>query len=96
MSRTPTDQHTALDLSRPEAWVVHAALLDRIERESDDDADVKREVSLLRGVEHDDLSLDSTDRDILREALSTYLSDAPGRDRVPGQTVLDELGATLA
>lgn len=96
MSRTPTDQHTALDLSRSEAWVVHAALLERIERESDADNDVEREIALLRGIEDDDLSLDSTDRDVLREALSTYLADAPGRDRVPGQTVLDELGASLA
>jgi hypothetical protein len=97
MTESTSDQHTALSLSRSEAWVVHAALLARIERESEADNDVEREVALLRTVEsgEGDVTVDAADLDVLREALAAYLADAPGRDRIPGQTVLDDISVAL-
>lgn len=93
---SPTDHCVALDCSRAEAWVIHAALLDRIERETDSGNDIDQEMSLLRAIERDDYAFDMSDLDLLRNALSTYLADAPSRDRVPGQSVLDQIDGIAA
>lgn len=90
------DRRTALDLSRAEAWVVHAALLARIERETDDGNEVDREMELLRAVENGTTDLDPAQLELLKRAVSVYLADAPGRDSVPGQAVLDEIDVVLA
>ena len=91
-----TDRCIALEFSRAEAWAVHAALLDRIERETDAGNDVDREMSLLRAIERDDYAFDSTELELLCETLSTYLADAPSRDRIPGQAVLDQITGIVA
>lgn len=90
------DRRTALDLSRSEAWVVHAALLARIERETDAGNEVDQEMELLHAVENGASDLDPAQLELLERALATYLADAPGRDRVPGQSVLDEIDVVLA
>lgn len=91
-----TDRCIAFEFSRAEAWVLHAALLDRIERETDADDDIDREMALLRAIESDDYVFDEIDLALLRSALSTYLADAPGRDRIPGQSVLDQIDGVVA
>lgn len=93
---SPTDHCVALDCSRAEAWVIHAALLDRIERETDADNDIDREMSLLRAIERGDYAFDASDLRLLQNALSTYLADAPDRDRTPGQSVLDQIDGVVA
>jgi hypothetical protein len=93
---TSTDRCVALDFSRAEAWVVHAALLDRIERETDIGNDIDREMSLLRNIERDDYAFADTDLAVLRTALSTYLADAPARDRSHGQAILDKIDGVVA
>lgn len=93
---TSTDRCGVLDLSRSEAWVIHAALLARIERETDAGKKVDREMRLLETIESGEFDPDPDDLRLLRDALSTYLADAPGRDRVPGQSILDEISGVLA
>ena len=72
------------------------ALLARIEREADAEKGVDREMELLETVESGEFDFDPDDLQLLQDALSTYLVDAPGRDRVPGQSTLDEIGGILA
>lgn len=91
-----TDRCVALDLSRAEAWVVHAALLDRIERETDAGNEIDHEMSLLQTIERDEYAFDDADLELLSDALSTYLADAPGRDRIPGQSLLDQIEVAIA
>ena len=91
-----TDHCAALDLSRAESWVIHAALLARIERETETGHDVDREISLLRAIEHDEYAFDPADLDLLRASLSRYLADAPERDRIPGRAVIDQIDGAVA
>lgn len=91
-----TDNCVALELSRAESWVVHAALLARIGRETESGNDVNREIALLRAVEHGEYTFDPADLDLLRTTLSAYLADAPERDRIPGQAMLDEIDGAVA
>lgn len=85
------DRSVALDPSRAEAWVVHAALLDRIEQQTDAGNDVQEECTLLRKVEADEYSLGTAELDVLQQALTGYLADAPPRDREPGHAVLETI-----
>lgn len=91
-------RRASLDLSRSEAWVVHTALLARIERETEAGNEVEQEVELLRAVEAGatEATLEPAQLELLADALSAYLADAPGRDRIPGQSVLDEISVVLA
>ncbi len=91
-----TDRCIAFEFSRAQAWVVHAALLDRIERETDAGNEIDQELSLLRMIEYGEYVFDETDLNILRSALTTYLADAPGRDRIPGQSLIDEIEGVAA
>jgi hypothetical protein len=76
-----------LALSREEAWVAHAALLDACERAVDaggDAAPYRRPIAdIERGEE-----LDADGTALLRDALVDYLGDAPVRDRAPGRALL--------
>jgi hypothetical protein len=91
-----TDRCIAFEFSRAQAWVLHAALLDRVERETDAGNDIDQEMSLLRTIEHDEYVFDESDLELLRNTLTAYLADAPGRDRIPGQSLLDEIDGVPA
>lgn len=81
----------SVDCSREEAWVLHAAVLDHIERAVDADRSPDRGVAVLERVEACE-PLDTADRDLVRDALVTYLDgDSPERDRAPGWSMLAEL-----
>ncbi|WP_101295233.1 DUF7853 family protein [Halegenticoccus soli] len=85
----------ALDLTREEAWVVHAAVLAAIERELDDGNDAPDELALLRALEADD-GFEPDQLRLLRRILSQYLTDAPDRDDEPGRSVLDDIELALS
>jgi len=84
-----------LDCSREEAWVLHAAVLDHVERLVTADRSPDRAMAILDRVEACE-SLDATDRKLARDALSTYLDDAPERDRAPVRQMLAALSTRRA
>ncbi len=73
---------------------MHAAVLDAIERESDDD-DASEERTLLRALETGD-DFDHEQLRLLRRIVSTYLDDAPSRDGRPGRAALRDIELALA
>jgi hypothetical protein len=79
-----------VDCSREEAWVLHAAMLDHVERTVDAGRSPDRAMGVVERVEACE-PLDPADRVLVREALTAYLPDAPGRDRRPGRAVLATL-----
>jgi len=79
-----------LDCSREEAWVLHAAVLDHVERLVAADRSPDRAMAILDRVEAGG-SLDATDRELVRDALATYLDDAPERDRDAVREILAAL-----
>jgi len=89
---SPTHCHgpDGLDLSREEAWVLHAAVLDHVERLVTADRSPDRAMAILDRVEACE-PLDSTDRELVRDALAAYLDDAPERDRTAVQEMLAAL-----
>ena len=90
------DRPAALELSRAEAWVVHAALLAAIERAVEADEDPERERRLLAAVEGGDHEFDRRELRRIREVLESYLDDAPPRDRPHGRAVAGDIEAALA
>jgi hypothetical protein len=80
-----------LDCSREEAWVLHAAVLDHVERLVAADRSPDRAMAVLDRVEACD-PLDATDRGLVHDALASYLDDAPERDR----EAVREMLATLS
>jgi len=85
---------TALDLSREEAWIAHVALLRAAEKAVDDGAESPAELELVRRIE-DVTPFDEEGLTLLREALVSYLTDAPLRDRAPGRAALRSVDAAL-
>ena len=85
---------TALDLSREEAWVAHVALLQAAEKAVDDGAESPAELGLVRRLE-DGIPFNEEGLTLLREALVSYLRDAPLRDRAPGRAALRSVDAAL-
>lgn len=90
MSPTTCHGPDGIDLSREEAWVLHAAVLDHVERLVAADRSPDRAVAVLTRIESCE-PLDTDDRNLVRDALSTYLTDAPDRDRSPAREVLAAL-----
>jgi len=76
-----------LSLSREEAWVAHAALLDAGAAAVDAGDDAPAQCRPIRRIERD-RALASEGAELLRDALIDYLGDAPVRDRAPGRAVL--------
>ena len=76
-----------LALSREEAWVAHAALLDACERAVDAGEDASPYRRPLDRIERE-ADLDSDGTASLRDALVDYLGDAPVRDRALGRALL--------
>lgn len=85
---------TALDLSREEAWIAHVALLRAAEEAVEDGAESPAELGLVRRIE-DGTPFDEEGLTLLREALVSYLADAPLRDRAPGRDALRSVDAAL-
>jgi hypothetical protein len=80
MSPTTCHGPDGVDLSREAAWVLHAAVLDHVERLVAAGRSPDRALTILDRIESCE-PLDAADRDLVRDALSTY--DAPDRDREP-------------
>lgn len=81
-----------VDLSREQAWILHSALLDHIERLVAADRSPDHAIDVLEQIETCD-PLDTSDRRLAHDALSTYLDDAPERDRDPARAALESLQA---
>lgn len=84
-----------LDLSREEAWVLHAAVLDYVDDELDAGNEPERELALLDAIESC-ADLDDDDVDRLTELLARYLDDAPEPDRPHARAILDAAGMASA
>lgn len=85
----------ALDLSREEAWVVHAALLSYIERELADDRHASHECRLLRELEGD-ADFDGDGLRAIRRAVEQYQGRAPVRDRDACRRIIDGISLAFA
>ncbi|QKY20371.1 hypothetical protein B4589_008255 [Halolamina sp. CBA1230] len=100
------DDGARLDLGDEEQWVLHAALLDYLDRRAEETTDAEAEtapapldeadgddaVELLDALEDDEpLRLDREGLLLVRELLSEYLAGAPLRDRATCRSVLAEV-----
>ena len=84
----PTDgDRIRIALSREEAWVAHAALLDAGAAAVDAGADAPAQCRPIHCIERD-RPLDPDGAALLSDALIDYLGDAPVRDRAPGRALL--------
>jgi len=90
-----------LPLDRPEAWVLHHAVLDHVEIVvADDQSPPRRELTLLEKLETDTHVFTAAELDRLRELCAEHSTgeDIPKRDADAAATVIDEiddlLGAT--
>lgn len=90
------DRHAMLDFSRRESWVVHAALLARIERRNDVGDCVRHECDLLYAVETDDDGFGLEELQVFQTAVARYLTGAPSRDRKPARAVIDRIDDALS
>ncbi|GAB3415377.1 hypothetical protein GCM10027435_11440 [Haloparvum alkalitolerans] len=88
------DDPTAPDLGREEAWVAHVALLAATEEAVEAGAESPPELDALATLEGDGL-FDGDELRLLRDALVTYLGDAPLRDRAPGRAALRSVNAAI-
>jgi hypothetical protein len=80
MTATTCHGPAGLDLSRRDAWVLHAALLRWIEREIDDGRTPRFELELLGKIEECE-RLTSAELRVVEEVLDAYAGDAPDEDR---------------
>lgn len=95
MTASARGNPAAIDLTREEAWVVHAALLAYIEREFTDGRRADRECALLRKIEGD-AEFDADDLRVIRRTVGRYRDDAPARDRDACQRILDDIALAIA
>lgn len=84
-----------LDLTRKEAWVLHAAVVAEMDREVEAGRTPSREIELLERVEVDG-QFDETDLELAERALAAHLDGAPPRDRDPGRAALDSVRTARA
>lgn len=97
MTSSAHDEPVTLDLSREELWVLHAGVLDYLEREADQGNPTPDAVDLLNTVE--DVTCPVLDRSglhLVRTILVEYMADAPLRDRATCRSVLSEIRRALA
>lgn len=85
----------ALDFSREEAWVVHAALLAEIGQLTEEGEESTAECRLLQKLEAERPQFDADEVELIRGALNAYLADAPLRDRAPGRAALNSVQKSL-
>jgi hypothetical protein len=87
MTAPTNGDRVRLSLSREEAWVAHAALLDAGAAAAAAGDDAPAQCRPRRRIERDS-ALDPDGAELLRDALIDYLGDAPVRDRAPGRALL--------
>jgi len=87
MSPPTNGDRPRLALSREEAWVAHAALLQAGAAAADAGDGSPPQCRPLRRIERD-RALARDGLELLRDALVDYLADAPVRDRAPGRALL--------
>jgi hypothetical protein len=95
MTASAHDRATALELSLEETWVVHAALLARIEQAIENGTKPRRERLLLQLIEDGDLTFDDPELRLLRRTIAAYLADPAERDRKPAENVLRDIELAL-
>jgi hypothetical protein len=89
---TPPQNHPAsFDLSREEAWVLHAALTSALDRSLDADETPRYARSLVLDLETGAPDFDPTALRFVADALATYLEDAPERDEAVAARLLDRV-----
>ncbi|WP_435146567.1 hypothetical protein [Halobaculum sp. P14] len=91
------DRPTVLSFTREEAWVAHVALLAQLRAavDADDSKPDYPEVDALEAVEADSDRFEPQHVRVIRDALVSYLGDAPVRDRAPGRDALQAVNAAL-
>ena len=94
MTATTCHGPAGLDLSRRDAWVLHAALLRWIDSEIDDDRTPRFEFGLLRKVEECD-RLTTAELRVVRQVLDAYREDAPEADRPTVDSLLADVDDAL-
>lgn len=97
MANPEHENGVTLELGEEEEWVLHAALLDHLDRQAANDAeDAPEAVTLLEQLEADDELVIARDRlDLIKAVLSEYLAGAPLRDRAICRSVLSEIRDSL-
>lgn len=96
MTASAHNSPTSLDLTREQAWVVHAALVAAVERLVDDEQDPSDALSLIHSLEVDE-TFEEDELEYLLDALRTYAEeDAPSRDRASAKHVIADVEAELA
>jgi len=83
-----------LALSRDEAWIAHAALLDAGAAAVAAGDDAPPQCRPRRRIERG-RALSPADAELLREALIDYLADAPVRDRASGRALLRRVNGVV-
>jgi hypothetical protein len=97
MANPEHENGVTLELSEEEEWVLHAALLDHLDRQADGDTDEEpKAIPLLEQLEADDeLVLVREHLALARDVLSEYLAGAPLRDRATCRSILSEIREKL-
>lgn len=94
MTVTTCNGPDGLDISREDAWVLHAALLAWIESEIDDDRTPRFEFGLLRKVEECE-RLTTAELRAVRQVLEAYRDDAPPADEAAVEALLTNVDDAL-
>lgn len=94
MTVTTCNGPAGLDLSRPDAWVLHAALTAWIDSEIDDDRTPRFEFGLLRKVEECE-RLTTAELRVVRQVLEAYRDDAPPEDEAAVDSLLSDVDEAL-
>lgn len=96
MTTPARGSRTTLDLDREEAWVLHAGLLEHLQREAEDGNPAPVAVALLTALESEtNPVLGGEELRLVRSVLVEYMADAPLRDRAICRGVLAELRRVL-
>lgn len=95
----PDPEHengATLDLGEEEEWVLHAALLEHLDRQAEGGKQEANAVELVDQLEDDaDLVVGETELELVQRVLSEYLAGAPLRDRAICRGVLTQVREEL-
>ncbi|MFB6177401.1 MAG: hypothetical protein ABEI99_09710 [Halobaculum sp.] len=95
MTSTPVRGTAELSFSRAEAWVVHDALRAAVRGAAESDEPLEPEVDLLRSIEAGEEQFSHGETEVVRDALVSYLTDAPLRDQKPGRDAIRRIRSEL-
>jgi hypothetical protein len=97
MANPEHENGVTLTLGDEEEWVLHAALLDQLDRQVDGDTDEEpAAIPLLERLEDTDEFVLGRERlEFVRDVLSEYLAGAPLRDRATCRSILSEIRESL-